>query len=296
VALCVFAAAVFWLFNAFNKKYATNVRFPLVFEYNHERYVPVESLPHQINLNVSGNGWDLFRKHLGLKLPELSISLDRPLETRKLVGSTLSPVLASQLGNLQINYVVTDTLKVQMDEKDVHQYKVVADLSGITFREGYGRISPIVILPDSIKVTGPKSVLHSLADTLLVAVSRDRLSEDFREEAEVTLPGYATTKLQPSIVQVMFEVGEITKLEKKIPVSVVRNKKIKLLGATDSVKVLFQIPVKSVRDFNLLSKEIEAEANVKKLKRGDYSVVPKLSHLPGYAILLHTDSVKVKLN
>ena len=41
VMLCFFAALVFWLFNAFNKNYAANIRFPLRFEYNQWAYFSI---------------------------------------------------------------------------------------------------------------------------------------------------------------------------------------------------------------------------------------------------------------
>ncbi|HAC26017.1 MAG TPA: hypothetical protein DCE81_13975, partial [Cytophagales bacterium] len=59
--------------------------------------------------NVSGLGWDLSRKHFGLKVPELVVPLDRPLEVRKIIGTQLAPVLEGQLGALEIKSVVTDT-------------------------------------------------------------------------------------------------------------------------------------------------------------------------------------------
>src|SRR6185369_8694832 len=150
VLLCILAAMVFWIFNAFNKEYATNLRFPILFEFNGERYVPAEHFPKSVTLNVSGIGWDLFRRRIGVKVPQVIIPLDRPAETRKIVAGTLIPVIATQIGNLKINFVVTDTLRIQIDKRDSHRYKLKADISNVNFREGYGRISPVVVLPDSV--------------------------------------------------------------------------------------------------------------------------------------------------
>ncbi len=57
-----------------------------------------EHLPKSVNLNVSGNGWDLFRRHLGVKVPPVIIPLERAKEIKKIVGSTLPPMLATQVG------------------------------------------------------------------------------------------------------------------------------------------------------------------------------------------------------
>src|SRR5260221_740246 len=189
VGLCVLTAMVFWIFNAFNKNYSTNVRFPLLFEFDGEKYAPAEHLPKTVNLNVSGIGWDLFRKHLGLKVPPVIIPLERQKEIKNIVGSTLAPMLATQVGNLQINFVVTDTLYLQIDERDSHRYKLSADISTITFREGYGRTSPIVLLPDSISLEGPQSRLHALDDSIMLYLEEKKIRENFRTEVEVVIQG-----------------------------------------------------------------------------------------------------------
>src|SRR5687767_8995754 len=41
VALCIFAATVFWLFNALNKSYTTNINLPLTFDYDQDSYIAV---------------------------------------------------------------------------------------------------------------------------------------------------------------------------------------------------------------------------------------------------------------
>jgi len=89
-------------FNAFNKEYSTNLRFPILFEFNGERYVPAEHFPKSVTLNVSGIGWDLFRRRIGVKVPQLIIPLDRPAEIKKIVASALIPVMATQIGNLKL--------------------------------------------------------------------------------------------------------------------------------------------------------------------------------------------------
>jgi len=292
VGLCVLTAMVFWIFNAFNKNYSTNVRFPLLFEFDGEKYSPADHLPKTINLNVSGIGWDLFRKHLGLKVPPVIIPLERPKEIKKIVGSTLAPILATQIGNLQINFVVTDTLYLQIDERDSHRYKLEADISAITFREGYGRTSPIVVLPDSIELEGPQSRLHAIDDSIVLALDEKKISENFRTEVEVVFRGSEFVKRTPPIVQVMFEVSQVLQVKKILKVIPDKNS---IIGASDSVEALFQVPVNREEDFNVLSHEIVSEVNTTQLKN-DKAMLPKVLNIPPYVQLLHVDSVHARPN
>lgn len=290
VALCVLTAVVFWIFNAFNKNYSTNVHFPLLFEFDGERYAPAQHLPKTVNLNVTGNGWDLFRKHLGLKVPTLIIPLEHPTEVKKIVGSTLIPILATQLGNLKINFVVTDTLNLQIDERDAHRYKLVADVSEISFKKGFGRVSPVVVLPDSVRLEGPQSWLHSLGDTIFLKVGDTNVKKDFRDEVEILFSGNDFVKRNPTMAQVMFEVGQVIEVTKQIKVLV--DKKSNLIVA-DSVKAQFQIPTNRVEEFNVLSREIYSQVSAKFLKLNN-GMIPKVMNVPPYAQLLRVDSVITK--
>jgi len=291
VSLCVLTAMVFWIFNAFNKNYSTNVRFPLLFEFDGEKYAPAEHLPKSVNLNVSGNGWDLFRRHLGVKVPPIIIPLERAKEIKKIVGSTLPPMLATQVGNLKINYVVTDTLYLQIDERDAHRYKLVTDISGVTFREGYGRISPVVVLPDSIELDGPQSRLHALDDSIVLVLNDKNVNENFRTEAEVEFPGSEFVKRNPPVVQIMFEVNQVVNVKKNLKVVVVT--KNSRQDAADSVEALFQIPAGREEDFNVQAREILSEARATQLKKF-HTVLPKVVNIPPYALLLKVDSVYEK--
>ena len=85
VVLCIFTATVFWFFNALNKDYTTTISFPLAFDYDRDRFIPVEPLPRDVRINVTGIGWNLFRRSTRVKVPPLVIPLDRPADVKKIV-------------------------------------------------------------------------------------------------------------------------------------------------------------------------------------------------------------------
>ena len=281
VALCFLAAAIFWLFNAFNKSYSTNIRFPLQFEYDQQRYVQAAPLPGSININVTGNGWDLFRKHFGVKVPELVIPLERPLEIKKIVASTLPPILVSQIGALQINFVVTDTLFIQIDDRDVHKFRLVADASALQFEKGLGRVSPIIIQPDTISIEGPKKLLHAMADSIVVKLPVQRVKENFREEVEVTLENSEFLKRSTPLVEVLFEVGPVMEVARNLKVELPEGFKT----ATDSVRVYFEIPSSLLNDFHV-NRSMRLV-----LRPVNSNVQARVSRLPSYARFLKADSI-----
>lgn len=295
VALCFFAALIFWLFTSLNKDHTTNINFPLQFEFDNDRYIPV-ILPQNVSMNVTGNGWDLLRKSLGLRLPVLSVPLEKPTDVKKIPGSTLLSLVSGQLGSLQINHVVGDTLDVQVDLKDSHKFRLVADLRHISYKKGFGRISPIVILPDSVEIEGPASVLHDFPDTIVLSLSENKLSEDFREETEVVVPNVELIKRNPPVAEIRFEVGEVEELSWKLKLHVL-NKPPHLLmdGTPDSVTCLLIVPRNHGR--TILSQAVTSRAivDLTGLSKGEFVLAPKAEGLSSMVQILRIDSVHVKL-
>jgi hypothetical protein len=291
VALCFTTATVFWLFNALNKSHTTNIRFPIRFEYDQQKYVPAEPLPQQVMLNLSGNGWDLFRKHFGLKTPTLVIPLDKP-EMKQVSGYSLLSVFASQIANLKINFVVTDSLRIHLDEKLTRKFRLTADLSGITYKKGFGRISPVVILPDSSALTGPKSIISKMPDSIVLNMQEKKLNENFRGETEIALPSAEFISRNPPIAEVMFEVGEMVEVNKWVKI---RPGKVPwgMELVNDSVQVVFQVPQKTAE--HLASSSPWASLDFSDLRKGETRrFYPRVEGLPAWASVVKIDSITVR--
>lgn len=296
MALCFIAAAIFWLFNAFNKNYSTNLRFPLRFDYSREKFIPLDNLPRDVRVNVSGNGWDLFRKSIGIKLPDLSISLPKPTEVKIIVASSLTPSFSEQLGSgLRINYIVNDTLRLQIDELDSHQFKLFVDLSQVTFREGYGRVSAVVVIPDSVKLIGAKSLLHQMPDSIALILPKSELDDRFKKEIEIVIPNRESITRSASVASVMFEVGSVEKIDAYVTTTLVNANRSFKQTFIDSVKVSFRIPKEQVATFNDDRHLIVAIAQMKNKPKGMYRLQPTLTGLPKYVEVLAIDSVSVKV-
>lgn len=146
IVLCFFAATIFWLFNSLNKDYTTNVSFPVRFEYDEENYIPVKPLPAGVRINVTGMGWDLFRRSLGFNIPPLVIPLERPSEIKKIVA--IPALFAYQMERLDINFVVSDTFRIAIEPKSNRWISLRLDASSIQLeKDRSNKRAPATALP-----------------------------------------------------------------------------------------------------------------------------------------------------
>ncbi len=294
LALCAVAAAVFWIFNALNKEYSTNLKFPLQFAFDEARYVPVDPLPGTITVNVKGNGWDLLRKSLGYKIQHIIVDIERPAETKKIAGAALAPVVAGQIAPLLINFTVTDTLRFKIEPKASRTVRLIASLNNVSFRKGLGRTSSVTILPDSISVEGPKTIIDSLSDPVVLNVTGTRVDANFRTNVEVDLAHKQLIRRNPPVAEVMFEVGPVEEVSRQV--------KLKVAKAPwgmefdkDSVQCIFQVPQKDLLRFSQDVAATFLTFKLEEMTKGEVrSYLPEIYDVPSYSVVTHVDSIKVK--
>jgi hypothetical protein len=292
VVLCIFAATVFWFFNALNKNYATNITFPLAFEYDQDRFVPVNSLPEKIRLNINGQGWDLFRQSLGIKVPVLSIPLDKPLETKRIVGSTLPILFSNQLSDVQINFALADTLHVDLDEKVKKVVSLQADSVPRFIHPDFGIAGEVTLVPESVTLEGPKKIIKAIAPSIQVSLPKSGISKAYDEEVELLFEHNDLIKRNPPLVQVKFQVERMAEVSNRIPLIVLHlpNRLKPQINVTE-VQCTYRIPVRLTDKISADS--VHAMIDLARVSKGKHTLAPQVVGLPEQAQLIRVDSVQI---
>ncbi|MDH5396956.1 MAG: hypothetical protein OEX02_02340 [Cyclobacteriaceae bacterium] len=292
VILSVIAATIFWFFNALNKEYTTNIRYPVVFLFDYDTYLPIEPLPDNININMSGVGWNLLRKTLNLRVEALQVPLDRPLEVKKITGSSLPAVITDQITDLQLNYVLTDTLFINIDERTTRRYKIFIDSTAIPLEQNYGLISQVILSTDSITLKGPKSVLYSMSDTIFLQITDKEIDDHYEEDLAVNVPNQHLIVRDPPTVNVSFSVEEFVPGTQKV-----------YLSKTNMPENGYILDTLNTIDFNIresLAGEtydlpFKIEVDAEKMNPEDSTIRPVLSAYPQGLRDIRWDTTSIKL-
>jgi hypothetical protein len=291
--LCVFAATIFWFFNALNKSYTTNINFPLSFDYDRDNFVPVRSLPGQVRLNVTGNGWDLFKRSAGVKVIPLEIPLERPSDVKKIVGNSLQRFFSTQVDGMELNFVLTDTLYVDLEPKAGRWLKLTMDSIQFNLKKGYGLVSEVSIMPDSIFVEGPKPVINRIKEPFKLRLRQRNIDESFSEDVEIDLPQSDVIKRDPPTVAIQFEVDRMINLRDSVKLGA-ENIPPTVSNIEETwIPVTFEVPEGT--NMRELLKDVRAVMDLKDFKRGSATVLPQVKGLPPFTRVVKIDSVKIKL-
>jgi hypothetical protein len=292
VVLCVLAATVFWFFNALNKDYTTHLSFPLEFQYDQDNFVPVSDLPTQVKVNVTGMGWDLLRRSAGVKVPTVAIPLERPSEVKKIVGSTLPVLFSPQVTDVQINFVATDTLRVDIEPLNGKWLTLtMADLSH-SFKKGYGIASNATLTPDSVFVQGPRRIVEELQNPYPVHFDAKNIDENI--DLTIAIPfAYDRLAVEPANVNLSFMVEKLVTVQDSVKLELI-NLPSGRRPAINVREVRYEVSFPESFVHSSYSREaIKATLDLKNSKTRKSKLAPTLSGLPPFAKLLRIDSIAV---
>ena len=217
VLLCLLAATTFWFFSALNKTdYTTRIDYPVEFLYPADSTYLLSQLPENISVQVSGGGWHLLRKTLLVNSSPVQITLDEPTRVKAIPGQSLTEEVEAVLGDVRLNYIVTDTLRINIDGVLEKQVRVVVDSNDVALEENHWITSPITLRPNFVTLHGPASVVSQASDTLVVNLPEREIDE--RYAATVPLR-YINTMVQvvPPEAQISFDVSPFVNFKKGCP-------------------------------------------------------------------------------
>jgi len=293
--LCIFTAMVFWFFNALNKTYTTNISFPLSFDYDNENFIPVAGLPQNIPLNVTGNGWELFKRSTGVKMEPLEIPLERAGEIKKIVGRDLKFSFTAQLGEgVLINQVLSDTLYIDLEPKAGRWIKLTVDSVQYNIKTGYGLASEIAIIPDSTFIEGPARLIERIREPVMLSIPQRNLDEHYVENIEVELPHEGLITRRPPAVSVMFNVEEMITIHDSIALALVNiPPAVSEVVNFGKIPVTLSVPERFAEGLRMDS--LRAVLDLRNFSGGKEKILPRVDGLPPFSSVLKIDSVIVSL-
>ena len=215
----VMGATTFWLFRALNEQHSAMISYPIEFVFNRDSTVVMNPLPTAIKIDVSSGGWNLFRRTLIFGVDPLKVELDNPSEVNFLTQSFLSPIVEDQLEGLKINYIVTDTLFLNIERKITKRMRLKVDSLNLSLEKDYQLISSIDIRPDHMMLIGPESIINSFETDFDITPDDNEIDEDFDSRVEVPIVFKDLIQSEPNEVNVSFEVDKFKNVNIEVPIA-----------------------------------------------------------------------------
>lgn len=160
ILLVTFFSGLLWIFVSLSDEYFATLNLPVRIVDISEDYSLAELSDKNVTLRLKGQGWLLAQLTVG-RSPEFIVSSNNKLgrgevNLRNAIDQNLW--LSSTVQVLEINPEKIDFTIEKIKTKTV---AIVPDII-LEFKPGYGLISDVVILDDTVTISGPSSLVNSI--------------------------------------------------------------------------------------------------------------------------------------
>ena len=215
--LCFFIGSFIWVFNELNSSSDTTVKYPLVFEYeNKSDYVVLEPLPDFIDISINGTGWNLLRNIFQINIEKATYTINKPSQTKFILSPILTPMISESLENVKLNYIVGDSIFLNIDDLINKNVYLNIDSTKIDLENNYKIISSLKLSYNQVTFYGPKSLINSISDTINLEIDIKSIKNDFNESINIIKNKNQFINSDPSSINLQFKVSEF--IENKIEI------------------------------------------------------------------------------
>jgi hypothetical protein len=189
--------------------------------------------------------------------------------------------------------VLTDTLHVAIEPKTKRWVGVEVDAPSILFRRGFGLVSDVNVVPDSILVEGPIKLIRALPDPIYLKIAERNIDDNFMDDVEVKFLNDELIKRNPPTVAVNFNVDKFVDIVDSVRLEVANPPKNSWPFIEGKQLVCtIAIPESSTGQFK--SDSVRAIIDLQNVTKGKRKVLPVLIGLPQHARIIKLDSVTIK--
>ena len=217
VILSFLGATTFWFFSALGKQYNAQIKQPFEVIFDRDSLILMQPLPTYVELDVTGGGWDLFRQGFWFSADPIKITPENPVKTKYLTRASMLPVISNQLNQFQINFLYTDTILLDINQKVSKRVDLKIDSLAISLEDDFRIVSPIDFEPDTAIIYGPTSFIDTLLASYLIPVQSQEIDRDFDRFLTLGLPEGFNISSEPSTINVRFDVERFDNLQMTVP-------------------------------------------------------------------------------
>lgn len=230
-------STVIWYLSKLSHEYSTTLSYPVRYESLPKGKVLVGEPPRKIQLKVKAFGYTLLKCKLGAALSPIELDLNKHLsysyEGTKVKQFVLTYRLRNgvvkQLGSeILLEGIEPDTLTVELADMVSKQVIIKPDFE-VSFEQQYMQSGYLDLEPDSITISGPKSIIDTINEVSTKEVKFKKLNQ--KVSKKVSLIPINQVSFSKRKVMLSLPVEKYTEITIKVPVGIDNQ--------PDSVKLLF---------------------------------------------------------
>jgi hypothetical protein len=181
-------AGLFWVLNALNKSYESRIRVNVAIDDIPQEKALADPLPDNLEVTVSGPGWDLMSYQLRQSNKSLVIPYENVQGKNYLLTGRLRDDLSALLSqDIQILDVQPDSLPTRIQNL-TSKYLVIKPRVRYQLPPGFGLSESMRVEPSFVELKGPSSLLDTLQTLPTEAVNLGKVRSSVERQLDLKLP------------------------------------------------------------------------------------------------------------
>ena len=292
--LALLISIVFWFFNELNKEHNTRLYYPIQFDFPRDSIVVMKPLEKTILIDVTSGGWVLLRHTFFFNPKPVIINILKPTELKFIERASLLPEVSDQLNELKVNYMITDSLFFDLEDRISKKFSVSIDSIQVPLATEYRITSNIQIDSDSIEIIGAKRILSGLTSPIYLIIKEREIDEDFDDEVFIPLTRPDITTVIPEKINVKFDVARFTVKESLAKIELI-NFPSDSSVFIDSDSILVTYTLKGDDPDRYTSNDFNLVFDYESMNTEDSTIFPSLIDFPEDAIEIYYKPERLKI-
>ncbi|MBU0475888.1 MAG: YbbR-like domain-containing protein [Bacteroidetes bacterium] len=217
IVLSTLFSITLWIFVSFSYEYTNTIRVPIKFTDIREGNAILSQSTNEINLTLKGQGWILAQISSGSDV-FFQISTDEKFGVqRKDVREAISE--NSWINpSVQVAMISPAFVDYKIERIKYKNVPIVSD-AAISIEKGYNLVSEIILNPDSLKISGPQSLVNSIQNISTEAEIFENIDENI--STQIALKPLRYIQYENQFTNIEFKVQKIVdKTFNNVPVKV----------------------------------------------------------------------------
>lgn len=212
-------SAVIWIFVQFSKQYTVTVELPLSYLNVPKDKLLIENNPSTLILRVRDYGFNIARYKFFPPGLQIDVSDSREVDKQLVYDlEQQKPAILAQL-NLDFEDVtfLQNNLRINFEQKAVKTVNIVPRVD-LGFAVGYSALEEIKLQPDTVRISGPQSLLDTLEEINTVNLKINNISKDLEGTIKLDKSGLEGVTFFQEEVGYSLRTDKFTEGRVKIPI------------------------------------------------------------------------------
>lgn len=270
------ASILFWLLINLSKEYTSSINVEIAYTDISQKTILLSPPLKKLPILIKGTGFNLISTKLTNK--PINLSLKKVIKKSNndyfFLSKNISQEIQEQLkSSIKLIQIQKDSILLKMGTLYSKKVPLKANLN-TTFQIGYDFSKPTIIQPDSILISGDKTLLKEINFLMLENVTLENISKNKNIQSSIIFPKEGQIKANIKTAKINIFVDKFTEGEVEVPI-IVKNAPKGINIYPKKVKLVYKV---SLNNFNKVTPELfKVECNYQQIENNNTTyLTPKL--------------------